>query len=1106
MYLLDKYFKDISILSNSLIVKFTDVAIAMNKGIYLSTGVSPSEDRTQWKYYLNLAGEKHITNSDVKIILRETSEEVSLTKDILASNEFTLTELLKNETYYNELINSYPNDILYIHGCMYPVDIEKAIAAKDGTILNYNKSYVEENEYSLIKELEIYIKSFISRYHVNAYTLTDELYLPSMLAVLYSSIPDKIQNIRLNKLNTNEVHSFHLEHFFRSRFDLWNDIQVLKPATRFWLYRNLEYILKHIGKESTFKLILTKIFEENNIGVGEYKLRVPDVDLVYGHDSNVMLSSYVKDEVMFMTKALNNKYILDRNTEVDTETVVNLELTKLTDLTPSNLLSKNDYITKNVKEILSDLNYDNQKSKILDLNTNKLFKSNGVDIYLLIIDYWMYSIKYNKYDALIEYSDPNVDGSINSNEQNPQSIVNFTDPNTNQHFKVTPKIGFLMLIKLLLNITGNENIKMTKVSYTTIISSDASKIDKARSVMYDDKYSDDMIDIMKKHLPASMYNLNKPEEFSTFMENIINYYKLIWVLDSNSENTIVSSNIKYVFNNILEADDYIISPDGNEYTIDEILAKNNIYYELNDGFDLSLSVKGIIKAFTNYTVDEYDSIEKAITSYSNILNKLTSYTTQVVTSSDDESSSFVYYNNINNLRTKNGLIKVMDASLTPLEQEYVFMKGMANDFKDIISHFQVEHESSVTKCIPPITGLASISYFKNDISAEIFKPHSAINLENELVCDILPIEMIDHFLLGVTGKIDHTLEPNFVSSKTEAIDSDVKVAQADFIDISDTNNVSNPDKIIDGILEVITQSKDITASMVNPENVINILQDPMFDIRHLEFVEHFLLGVTGQLVNTLNESNISIGTVGTDTDADLLKASYDAYSGNNIIRTPYKYIEGTAELSNQFKDLFVTLLSSVSTIEITDKYTYDIRNLEFIENFLFVSKAKIANTLNISNFTLGSAGTDIEDGVEVDVVTDINYEANITTPEAIIDGTAEIVKQDNDIIAEIVDPTITIDIRDKAVYDIKNLEYIENFLLGVSAIIANTLNTNTSTLSSDGNDLLDESLAEYQNNDTTSVKETDIDIKGISEIDVATEDNLIIDIDSPVMAIEVTDK
>jgi hypothetical protein len=1106
MYLLDKYFKDISILSNSLIVKFTDVAIAMNKGIYLSTGVSPSEDRTQWKYYLNLAGEKHITNSDVKIILRETSEEVSLTKDILASNEFTLTELLKNETYYNELINSYPNDILYIHGCMYPVDIEKAIAAKDGTILNYNKSYVEENEYSLIKELEIYIKSFISRYHVNAYTLTDELYLPSMLAVLYSSIPDKIQNIRLNKLNTNEVHSFHLEHFFRSRFDLWNDIQVLKPATRFWLYRNLEYILKHIGKESTFKLILTKIFEENNIGVGEYKLRVPDVDLVYGHDSNVMLSSYVKDEVMFMTKALNNKYILDRNTEVDTETVVNLELTKLTDLTPSNLLSKNDYITKNVKEILSDLNYDNQKSKILDLNTNKLFKSNGVDIYLLIIDYWMYSIKYNKYDALIEYSDPNVDGSINSNEQNPQSIINFTDPNTNQHFNVSPKIGFLMLIKLLLNITGNENIKLTKVSYTTILSSDITKIDKARSIIYDDKYSGDMIDLMKKHLPASMYNLNKPEEFSTFMENIINYYKLVWVLDSNSENTIVSSNIKYVFNHILESDDYVISPDDNEYTIDEILAKNNIYYELNDGFDLSLSIKGIIKAFTNYTVDEYDSIEKAITSYSNILNKLTSYTTQVVTSSDDESSSFVYYNNINNLRTKNGLIKILETGFLPLEQEYVLMKGTANDFKDIVEHFQFEHVPIVTKCIKPITGLASFRHLHNDIEASLHRPLNSINLENEVVCDLLPIEMVDHFLLGVSGKIKDPLEPNLVFSKTTSDDIKTDITKVVYLDLLDTTKVSTPDKIIDGILENIILHKDINAELVRPNNTINVLQDPMFDIRHLNFIDYFLLGISGKITETLDSTKINFKADSVDTNGDLLTSTYDDFGGEVIAKTPHKYIEGTVEMINQFKDLFVTLVSSLSSIDINDKNVYDIKNLEFIDNFLSVKKASIVNTLNDSNFVFNSDGNDLEDNVMIDTVLDTHYNANILTVDKIVDGTAEIIIPNNDIIAEINNPIVSIDIRSKEVYDIKNLDYIENFLLGVSAIIANTLNTNSSTLSSDGNDILDESLVEYQNNDTTSVKEADINIGGTSEIDVATEDDLIIDIDSPVMSIEITDE
>ena len=98
--------------------------------------------------------------------------------------------------------------------------MDYAINMPEGTILYYNKDYVEDNEFELMGDLEDYIKNFLHRWNIKEYLLTDELYTASLIGVLTASLPNKIINIRNNYALTSQVNSFHLEHFFRSHLEL----------------------------------------------------------------------------------------------------------------------------------------------------------------------------------------------------------------------------------------------------------------------------------------------------------------------------------------------------------------------------------------------------------------------------------------------------------------------------------------------------------------------------------------------------------------------------------------------------------------------------------------------------------------------------------------------------------------------------------------------------------------------------------------------------------------------------------------------------------------------------------------------------------------------
>ena len=80
MYTLNKYLKNNIALANSLVIKTNEIARAMNLGIAKTYATEIPQDNTQWKYYLNLAGEKHFSNNDVQITLIETNKKVSFTK------------------------------------------------------------------------------------------------------------------------------------------------------------------------------------------------------------------------------------------------------------------------------------------------------------------------------------------------------------------------------------------------------------------------------------------------------------------------------------------------------------------------------------------------------------------------------------------------------------------------------------------------------------------------------------------------------------------------------------------------------------------------------------------------------------------------------------------------------------------------------------------------------------------------------------------------------------------------------------------------------------------------------------------------------------------
>lgn len=735
MYSIDNYIKHTIMLTNSLVIKSLGSALAMNKGVVQKYGKAASRDKSTWRYYLNLAGQKHFTNNDVKVYVIETSKKESLSKELLDNYPMTRKELRNGGAYYDDLINEYPDDRLFIHGCLYPVDIETAVKAKDGTILAYNEDYVEEAEHSLIKELNDFTTHFFHRWYIKEYTLVDELYMAAFLGTLYAAIPPKILNIRLGKIMTPEVHSFHMEHFFRSNLDIWDAVQILSPASRMWLYKNIRYLRNNIGKNSTFNTVIEKIFSANSIGLGSYVIRTNDVTPNYNgrnigiKEIPVTESIYTRPANLLSGTKLNAYYAADNNKSMDTSTVINLELNTLKiNKLNQEPTERDKFIITNATASVDEAVIDKQDTKIIELSSSKLFKMYGSDIYKVILDHWVYFVQNN----LVEYS------------------IEYIDPNTNNIFIVSPRVALLIMLKYLLCATKNPNLRLTKLKYSYVLNPDHNILYNILYKLKEDGLTDKIVNMLSSAYPNAGKYIANVNETCNYIKSSIDFYTKCWFLDANSNSLSVSANIKHILQLATLYGEYSLTSKKSGETIDQLLAKEGIVIEVNEEYDILASIQTLFKAAVLIDVDVQSEMDSSIELYMDLIKKLTSYTVQAINSKTEEEKIFLFYNNTDIYRTYKGIIQIEDGYMVPYDRSYIPIKGYANAFTDKLTSEVVDEDQPVISVAEwPIRGwMININTWYSQ-----WDPLLTIEVHDYPVVDVSDLEFYNDFITVASGKI-----------------------------------------------------------------------------------------------------------------------------------------------------------------------------------------------------------------------------------------------------------------------------------------------------------------------------------------------------------------
>lgn len=262
-------------LVKSLVIKSEYAPMAINKALVADNGSSivNQEDPSSWKYYMNVAGEYHVTDQPMYVISLDTRDRILFSVEELVRHTATAEAYQIGTRYYLALMREFPEQEALINGILYPANKSKAITAPEGSILAYRYSLVEENERTLIIELESYIKRMMSRWYNGTFALTDRLYPAMFFSGLAGLLVLEVLRLRVDRCKTAEVHSFHLREYLASHSGLDRYLPFLSRDQSLYLYRNIKFIQRNAGNTFMFDELVIKILEDRGIPLTDYTIR-----------------------------------------------------------------------------------------------------------------------------------------------------------------------------------------------------------------------------------------------------------------------------------------------------------------------------------------------------------------------------------------------------------------------------------------------------------------------------------------------------------------------------------------------------------------------------------------------------------------------------------------------------------------------------------------------------------------------------------------------------------------------------------------------------------------------------------------------------------------
>lgn len=405
------YIDDVLDLAETLVIKSEYTALRINQFMRYTHGEDSVDQNnpSTWKYYLNIAGEYHPTDPAIKVISLDTLQEIDFTKANLALHKATAAAYQYNSRYYRELLFRYPEHEQLIQGVLYPADLNAAIDAPDFSVVSYRKDLVEDNELSLIQNINQWLENFNIRWNNKQYTISDDWYGASVLGVMYLQLVPLILNLRLRACKTSEAHSFHVREYLASHGMLDVYLSKMTKKQALFFYRNINYIERNAGKQDTFYWLVEKIMSDRNLPLSEYKMH---------HSTAGMPASYTP-QVFFRKKLINPEQL--NQAQADKDYQIEAILNKEVPLAPGN----KDYASNHIKRIESLF-----KRSLSSTLSTKMLESSMVN-YTDAVPHTLHQVFLNQWIAFINT------GRFNTN------YIRIKSPRTNKELLLNTRDAYI---------------------------------------------------------------------------------------------------------------------------------------------------------------------------------------------------------------------------------------------------------------------------------------------------------------------------------------------------------------------------------------------------------------------------------------------------------------------------------------------------------------------------------------------------------------------------------------------------------------------------------------------------------------------------------------
>ncbi len=376
----------------SLSIKYSPISDVYNTNILDAGGIVDETDPTTWKYYLNLQGLYHPSDTPMTVVSLDTKQTIAFTVANLVIHPKTAAAYIPGTSYYSDLCALYPGQVDLVKSIVYPIsDLNMAINADDFTILSYGYNVLEPDEFSCIYEALTQVLAYISC-RWNFGFLNYEPYYPWVIwGLMWQMLVGAVFEARIQAIKTVNVHSFHIWESLTSR-GLSDYKSILSRKQSMFLYRNIDYLLTNRGKQSNLILLVNNLLDE--IGVGLYG-RVVYQQTIDGASLCELTPELVA--TVIPTVYAN----IATNIPPSTISDMNLRL-----IAAGDEVDQSAEYVDSVTRTLGDTTLNTYPTKLVEIRPLEKDKRYADFFNLFVLDTLVYAITQNQYSTTIDLSTP----------------------------------------------------------------------------------------------------------------------------------------------------------------------------------------------------------------------------------------------------------------------------------------------------------------------------------------------------------------------------------------------------------------------------------------------------------------------------------------------------------------------------------------------------------------------------------------------------------------------------------------------------------------------------------------------------------------------------